>query len=56
MFKVLKNVINGIKQVKKYGSLAFAILDSLGYTADKLESWRKENDPDEKVEGELKQE
>lgn len=49
MFKVLKNVIKGIKEVRKYGSLIYTILDILGYSADKLEGWRVANEPEEKV-------
>lgn len=49
MFKILKNIIKGIQEVKRWGSLIFTLLDILGYSADKLEAWRLGNDPAEKV-------
>jgi hypothetical protein len=50
MFKILKNIIRGAREIKKYGSLALTILDIIGYSADKLEEYQKNNDPDEKKE------
>jgi len=47
MWQVLKNIIKGIKTVKKYGSLAVVILDILGYAAEKLETWAASNQPEE---------
>jgi hypothetical protein len=35
--------------VVKYASLAIVIISILGYSAEKLEVWRNENDPDKKV-------
>lgn len=45
MWKTFKNIIGGIKTVKKYGSLAVVILDVLGYASEKFEAWIKENQP-----------
>jgi uncharacterized protein YbgA (DUF1722 family) len=45
MFKILKNVISGLRTVKKYGSLAVTLMDITGYAADKLEAYEKNNLP-----------
>lgn len=45
MWKLLKNIIAGIKTVKKYGSLGVVILDIVGYAAERLEAWQKDNEP-----------
>ena len=47
MFKFLRSLTSGIKVVRKYGSLFIVILDILGYSGDKLESWQKDNEPAE---------
>ena len=47
MWQALKNVIRGLKEVKKYGSLAVTILDIVGYSADKVEKWVIDNEPAE---------
>jgi hypothetical protein len=47
MWKVLKNVIRGMKEVKKFGSLVVTVLDIVGYSADRVEKWVIDNEPAE---------
>jgi hypothetical protein len=47
MWKTFKNIANGIKTVRKYGSLAVVILDILGYASEKIEVWIRDNEPSE---------
>jgi hypothetical protein len=48
MWQTLRNIISGVKTVKKYGSLFVVVLDILGYSSEKLETWTNENQPKDK--------
>jgi hypothetical protein len=50
MWKTFKNIIKGIKTVKRYGSLAVVILDILGYASEKFEAWMLANQPPDEAE------
>ena len=50
MWKILRSIIDGIRIVEKYGSLALVILNIFGDSSEKLEVWMKENGPKDEVE------
>jgi hypothetical protein len=54
MWKTFRNIISGIKQVKKYGSLAIVVLDIIGYASEKLEAWINDNEPKEEIKSAIK--
>jgi hypothetical protein len=47
MWKWLRSAISGIRTVLKYASLLVVILSILGFSADALEKWDKDNRPAE---------